>query len=72
MVDVTVLSLMFVSLLSNSAYSLCAPFLPFEFARKNVPLTMNGYIFAMYSIAVIICSPLIGRMLQPLGSRRFI
>jgi MFS family permease len=53
----------FVSFLSNSAYALIAPFLPFLFAEQGIPLGFMGYIFSMYSIAVIICSPLVGGML---------
>ncbi len=58
--------------LSNSAYALIAPFLPFEFKEKGVPQVMVGWIFIMYSIAVIIGSPLIGRMLSKFGRIAFL
>jgi MFS family permease len=70
--DLTILSMMFVSFLSNSAYALIAPFLPFLFAEKGIELSLMGYIFSTYSVAVIICSPFVGKMLSKLGRRRFI
>jgi MFS family permease len=47
------------TLVSNSAYSLIAPFLPLDYEAKHVSPSMIGWIFAIYSLAVIICSPLI-------------
>jgi len=44
-IDLCIISMCFVSFLSNSAYALIAPFLPFEFQKNGVPLTMMGYIF---------------------------
>lgn len=62
-IDVCIASMCLVSFLSNSAYALIAPFLPFLFAEKGISLGFMGIIFSMYSIAVIICSPLVGKML---------
>lgn len=47
------------TLVSNSAYSLVAPFLPLEYLDKGVSGAMIGWIFAIYSFAVIVLSPLI-------------
>jgi MFS family permease len=47
------------TLVSNSAYSLIAPFLPLEYELKEVPPSMIGWIFATYSLSVIVLSPII-------------
>ena len=60
-VDLVVLGMMFIITLSNSAYSIIAPFMPFEFQNKGVDLSLMGYIFSIYSLAVIIASPLYGK-----------
>jgi hypothetical protein len=44
-------------MLANSAYSIVAPFLPIEFVQKGVSNTVTGYIFAIYSVAVVVVSP---------------
>ena len=56
--------------LANSAYAIIAPFLPFEFERKEIDQDWIGYIFAVYSIAVIFCSPLVGSMISYCGRRK--
>jgi MFS family permease len=70
--DFCIISLCFIGMLSNSAYALIAPFLPLELAREGVPMELFGYIFSMYSLAVIICSPLIGYFLTRFKRRNFI
>ncbi len=50
--DLCIFSMCFVSFLSNSAYAIIAPFLPFEFEKNDIPLTMMGYIFR-YTEAVL-------------------
>lgn len=70
--DLVVCSMFFITALSNSAYALIAPFLPFEFERKGVDLTLMGYIFSIYSVAVIFCSPLIGKLISKMGRRNLI
>ena len=60
-VDLVVLGMMFIITLSNSAYSIVAPFMPFEFTKKGVDLSLMGYIFSIYSLAVIIASPIYGK-----------
>lgn len=61
-----------ITALSNSAYALIAPFLPIELARFGVPIWLFGYIFSMYSVAVIICSPFIGYFLTKVKRRNFV
>lgn len=52
------------TLVSNSAYSLIAPFLPIEYEAKGVSPQMVGLVIAIYSLAVVICSPLVGSSLM--------
>lgn len=61
-VDGLVISILVITAITNSAYAIIAPFLPFEFKKKQIDQDWIGYIFAMYSVAVIICSPFVGSM----------
>lgn len=67
--DTTIVSMFVITALSNSAYAIIAPFLPFEFERKNIDLSLIGYIFSVYSVSVIISSLYIGKMITKLGRR---
>ena len=55
--------IMFCTLISNSAYAMIAPFLPIEYEAKGVSGEWVGMIFAVYSVAVIIFSPLVGMVI---------
>ena len=55
------------SLLASSAYALIAPFFPLELEEKGVDEKYIGMIFSIYSIAVIIFSPPVGRCLEYVG-----
>ena len=48
---------------SNTAYSFIAPFLPIVYAEKGVSPETIGWIFAMYSLSVVVFSPLIPKLL---------
>lgn len=63
------ISIIVVTVLANAAYSIVAPFLPVEFARRGVSASVTGYIFAIYSIAVVFASPFIGHIMQRTGRR---
>lgn len=52
-----VIAILGLTAMSNSAYAIIAPFLPFEFKRKGIDETWMGYIFSVYSLAVIFLSP---------------
>jgi DHA1 family multidrug resistance protein-like MFS transporter len=67
-----VISILGITALSNSAYAIIAPFLPFEFKAKDIDQTWIGYIFAIYSVAVVMCSPMVGKMIAILGRRNLI
>lgn len=70
--DVTIISMFAITALSNSAYAIIAPFLPFEFEKKNINQSFIGYIFAIYSVAVIFSSPFIGKLISKKGRRPII
>ena len=53
-----------VNLLSNSEYGFIAPFLPSKLVDHGVPLYMFGFIFSIYSVSVILCSTIVGYMLN--------
>ena len=55
------------SLLASSAYALIAPFFPLELENKGVSDGNIGLIFSIYSVAVIIFSPPVGRYLESVG-----
>lgn len=57
------------TVLANAAYSIVAPFLPVEFARRGVSASVTGYIFSIYSVAVVVASPFIGHIMQKTGRR---
>ena len=52
---------------TNSVYSLASLFLPHVFESKNIPGFWVGLVFAMYSIAVVLASPFIGKALNRTG-----
>ena len=62
-IDGLVISILSITALANSAYAIIAPFLPFEFKRKGIDQDWIGYIFSIYSVAVIFGSPLVGTMI---------
>ena len=66
-----VLSILGINFLSNNAYAIIAPFLPFELKRKQVPQFWIGYVFSIYSVAIVISSPIIGKMMSTYGRRNF-
>jgi len=55
------------SLLSSSAYALIAPFFPIELENKGITDQNIGFIFSIYSLAVIIFSPGVGWYLEVIG-----
>lgn len=57
--------------MSNSIYALIAPFYPIEATKKGVSQNMIGVVVVFYSVAVIINSVLIGKVMNYVG-RTFI
>ena len=72
MVERKIVWILICTLISNSAYALIAPFLPLEFREKGISGEMIGLMFAIYSIAVIVCSPFVGKSIQSCGSTNMI
>ena len=63
----TELLLYLVMILSSAFYALSAPFLPIMFDQKNISGEYVGFVFAAFSVALIIFSPQIGRMIERFG-----
>ena len=72
MVRWDVVGLVVSNILSNSWYSLVVPFLPLELKLWGVDISVIGYIFWMYSVAVIIGSPIIGRIMTTVGRKKIL
>ena len=72
MVESTIVWILICTFISNSAYALVAPFLPLEFETKGISDYYIGLIFAIYSVAVVIISPVIGMVVSKLGTTNLI
>ena len=70
--DGLIWSILILTILTNSSYAIIAPFLPFEFKKLDIDQVMAGYLFSVYSVAVIICSPFIGKVMQKTGRRNIL
>ena len=53
----------------DSAYSIPAPFMPLEFERKGIDQITTGWIFAIYSLAIVLFSPLVPSFITRYGRR---
>jgi predicted MFS family arabinose efflux permease len=62
-----VFSILGLTALTNTAYAIIAPFLPFKFEEKHIDASWIGYVFSSYSIAVIVFSPLCGSIIRLTG-----
>ena len=72
MVESTIVWILICTFISNSAYALVAPFLPLEFETKGISDHYIGLIFAIYSVAVVLISPVIGMVVSKLGTTNLI
>jgi MFS family permease len=72
MVRWDVACLVVANILSNSCYSLIVPFLPLELMKYGIGVSTIGYIFCMYSVAVIIGSPLVGKIMTTVGRKKIL
>jgi len=72
MLERKVVWILICTLISNSAYALIAPFLPLEFKAKGISGEMIGLLFAIYSVAVIVCSPFVGKAVDCVGATNMI
>lgn len=71
-VDMSLIVICIINCLSNSGYGLVAPFLPQELKERHIRLDIYGYIFGIYSVALIVFSPLIGELLRRFRRRKLI
>ena len=61
--------LMVTNTLAQSVYSICAPFLPREFELKGLSTGYAGLVFSIYSLGLIIVSPLVGKTVDRIGHK---
>ena len=61
------LTLISITLVANSVYAMIAPFFPIEAQKKGVSLPMIGCIIGIYSVAVIINSTIMGKVMLYVG-----
>ena len=54
--------------LSNTIYGLAAPFLPTLFESRGIAESFIGLIFSAYAIAYCIMAPIIGMVVDRLGT----
>ena len=59
--------LIIITLIANSVYAMIAPFFPIEAESKGVPLPTIGLIIGVYSVAVIINSMIVGKIMMRIG-----
>ena len=64
--------ILFVTVVSNFGYAVIAPFLPVEYIEKGISDSIMGFIFAIYSVAVVIWSPYVSSVLIYKASKRTI
>ena len=60
--------IMLTNFVSNTAYSVCAPFLPLEFERHGLNGFYVGITFALYSLGTMFMSILIGKQVDRIGA----
>lgn len=65
-----IVTICFVNLFANSAYSSIAPFYPGEAISKGVEPKMLGIVFSCYSVAMLVFAPLFKKMLDKYGSKK--
>jgi MFS family permease len=68
--DYLMISLVLVNFFANSAYSSIAPFYPKEALAKGVPEELIGFVFAGYSVSMLIMSPIAGKVMAKLGRKK--
>ena len=64
--------IMLCNFISNTAYSVCAPFLPLEFERHGLPSFYVGMTFAVYSVGTMVWSPIISKQVERFGARNLL
>ena len=71
-IEPTILWIFFCGLIQNTAYAMIAPFLPLKLVELNVSPLWQGIIFAIYAVAVIAFSPVVGKLLKKFSPKTLI
>ena len=64
--------IMLCNFISNTAYSVCAPFLPLEFEKHGLAGYYVGITFCLYSVGTMFMSPIIGKYVDKVGERNLL
>ena len=72
MVDNFMVWMILTQLLYGNGYSLIAPFVPLELERKGIPGAYAGVIYAMFAVAQVIVSPIVGSMFDTIGYKNLL
>ena len=71
-VEPTILWIFFCALIQNTSYGMIAPFLPICLNDLGVTPLSQGFIFAIYAVAVILFSPVVSKLLLSLNGKTLI
>lgn len=58
------------NILAWACYSVIAPFMPLLFKKRGIEETVIGYVIGIYSLSMIIISPLMGSIINKIGRRK--
>ena len=72
MVDRLMAWVLFTVILFTNAYSLIAPFVPIELERKGIPGAYSGMVYAVFAVAQVIFSPLVGKTFDRVGHKNLL
>lgn len=64
---ITLLCLSLVNLTAYLTMSIIAPFFPYEASLKGMRESAAGFVFSVYALVMMICSPLLGKVLPYVG-----
>ena len=70
--DLRFASLALIMIISNCFYALSAPFLPPVFESKRIPPQYVGFVFAAFSVATVIFSPYVSKIIEDHGQAKLI
>ena len=60
------------TIITNTAYGICAPLVPLEFKRHGIVSSWVGVTFALYALGNIVMSPFIGKQVDRIGHKNLI
>jgi MFS family permease len=70
MVNILLVALVLVNFVANTAYSSIAPFYPEEAKKKGMSEELVGFVFAGYSVSMLIMSPIAGKVMSRVGRKK--